>query len=159
VLQAVVRDITERKRAEDKLRESEARWRLSVENMIEGYAFHEGIFDKSGRMVDFRYIEFNPAAQKIIGIAREDIIGKTAMALFPNITERGLMARYAEVMATGEATYIDDFYYSGDILDKAFDISCFPTDDRHFVCVFRDITARKQAEEKLREQEAVQGIG
>jgi PAS domain S-box-containing protein len=146
-----VQDITERKRAEEKLRKSEARWRLSVENMTEGYALHEAIFDESGRMVDFRYIEFNPAAQKIVGIAREDIIGKTAMALFPNITERGLMARYAEVMATGEATYIDDFYYSGDILDKAFDISCFPIDDRHFVCVFRDITDRKRNEEALRE--------
>ena len=153
MLQAVVRDITERKRAEEDLRKSEARWRLSLENMIEGYAIHEGIFDKSGRMVDFRYIEFNPAAQKIVGIAREDIIGKTAMALFPNITERGLMARYAEVMESGEATYIDDFYYSGDILDKAFDISCFPIGDRHFVCVFRDITERSRTEEALQESE------
>jgi two-component sensor histidine kinase len=63
--------------------------------------------------------------------------------------ERGLIDRYADVMATGVSVVIDDFYYAGDNLDKALSIACFRIDDRHFVCVFSDITARKQAEEKL----------
>jgi light-regulated signal transduction histidine kinase (bacteriophytochrome) len=65
-----------------------------------------------------------------------------------------LLDRYADVMATGEPAYIEDFYYAGDSLDKAFDISCFRIDDRHFVCVFRDITDRKQAEAEIQKLNA-----
>lgn len=142
-------DISDRKQVEEKLQNSEALWRLSIDNMLEAYVLHEAIIDENGRMVDYRFLELNPAAQKILNIAREDIVGKTSTQLYPHIVELGLMNRYADVMATGVPAVIDDFYYAGDSLDKVFDISCFRIDNHHFVCVFRDITDRKKAEEAL----------
>ncbi len=140
------KDITERKQAEEEQDSASEKLRLSIENMLEGYALHEAIFDQTGRMVDFKYLEFNPVAQKIVNIPREQIVGKTALQLFPGIVERGLMDKYADVMATGQSAYIEDFYYEGDTLNKAFDISCFRLDETHFVCIFRDITEHKQIE-------------
>lgn len=143
-------DISDRKRVEEKLQNSEALWRLSIDNMLEAYVLHEAIIDENGRMVDYRFLELNPAAQKILNMAREDIVGKTATQLYPHIVELGLMNRYADVMATGVPAVIDDFYYAGDNLDMVFDISCFRIDNHHFVCVFRDITDRKKDEEALK---------
>jgi signal transduction histidine kinase len=116
--------------------------------MLEGYALHEAVFDQAGRMVDFKYLEFNPVAQEIVNIPRDKIVGKTALQLFPNLVERGLMDKYADVMATGKSAYIEDFYYEGDTVNKAFDISCFCLDEKHFVCIFRDITNSKRSEQE-----------
>ncbi len=150
---AFVQDITERKRAEEETRIATEQLSLSIENMLDGYALHEAIFDDSGRMTDFRYLQFNPAAQRIVNISSEKIIGRTALELFPHIVQRGLMDKYADVMATGEPTHIDDFYCEGDKLNKAFDVSCFRLDEKHFVCIFRDITERRKAQEELGESE------
>jgi two-component sensor histidine kinase/PAS domain-containing protein len=144
------REVAERKQAEEALRESELLRRLSIDNMLEGYALHEAIFDEKGRMVDYRFLEFNPSAQKIANVAREEIVGRTAKELYSHIMERGLIDRYADVMATGIPAVIDDFYYAGDHLNKALDIACFRIDDRHFACVFRDITDSKRVEEKIK---------
>ncbi|MHC5059875.1 MAG: PAS domain S-box protein [Planctomycetota bacterium] len=152
--QSIGEDITERIKAEEDTKIASQQLSLSIENMLDGYALHKAIFDDSGRMTDFRYLLFNPVAQHMVGISGEKIIGKTALELFPNIVERGLMDKYADVMATGQSVHIDDFYYEGDNLNKAFDISCFRLDEEHFVCIFRDITGRKTAEaerEKLME--------
>ncbi len=149
-----VQQYAEARRAEEALRASEARWRLSIENMLEGYVLHEAIFDESGSMIDYRFLELNPAAQSILNVSREEVVGKTALELFPHVVERGLLKRYAEVMATGKSAYIEDFYYTGDRLDKAFDITSFRIDGSHFVCMFRDVTERMKTEETLRKSEA-----
>jgi len=148
-IQFSVRDITEKKKIEDALKKSEALMKRSVEGMLDGYALHEAIFNDKGRMVDYRFLEFNPAAQKISNISREDILGRTALELYPHIVERGLLDKYADVMATGKPIYINDYHYGGDNLDKALDIACFCIDEDHFVCIFKDVTEKIKSNEEL----------
>ncbi|MBU0468287.1 MAG: PAS domain S-box protein [Candidatus Omnitrophica bacterium] len=158
-IQCSVRDITEKKMFEEELKKSERLMKQSVEGMLEGYALHEAIFNENGRMIDYRFLEFNPAAQEISNVRREDIVGKTALELYPHIVENGLMDKYADVMETGEASYIEDYFYYGDNMDKGLDISCFPIDNKHFVCVFRDVTEKMKVKEALiREKEKAERI-
>src|ERR1019366_5489592 len=53
--QAEKQNITERRRAQDAMAESERRYRSLFENMLEGFAYCEMLFDDRGRPIDFVY--------------------------------------------------------------------------------------------------------
>ena len=84
---SIVVDITERKRAEDSLRASEARWRSIFEHSIVGI----GATDR-----ERRYLWANPALQNMLGYSEEELRGLTlADVTHPDdhdATERGLDA-------------------------------------------------------------------
>lgn len=67
-LVAVVSDVTERKRAEDALRESEARFRTFIDG-VQDYAIF--ILDPEGRVASW-----NSGAERIKGYTAEEVIGK-----------------------------------------------------------------------------------
>lgn len=72
---SVIRNVSERKRAELKSLASEEKWRLLFENMTTGLALHEVVCDEQGRAVDYRFLEINPAYEQLTGLKASNIIG------------------------------------------------------------------------------------
>ena len=91
-------DISERKRAEAVLRESEARHRAVIESAMDAFVSmdHEG-----------RVTEFNPAAERMFGVARADVLGQElASVIVPPAYRDAHRQGLARYLATGESTII-----------------------------------------------------
>jgi len=147
---AFVLDITEQKRIEEALRQSEESYRYLFENMLEGFAYCRMLFDESGHPADFIYLNVNPAFDRIIGVTT--VTGKPVTEVFPGIKEAfpELFEIYGRVASTGEPEIFDiDFKPS----KKWLQISVYSPAKEYFVAIFEDITERKLAEEALSESE------
>ena len=156
-LQGVVRDITERKRAERTLRESEERFRSSVETMLEGFAIFSAVRDDAGHIIDFQYDYINEAGCKMNQKPREEHIGRTLLKLFPKEKEIGLFDDYVEVMETGQSlvkeyAIYESVYGGGERLKQAFDVRIIRLEDG-VVVTWQDVTEKKKGEELLRQSE------
>ena len=143
----IARDISERKRAEEKIRESEKSYRSLFEHMSEGIAYCRMI-EEPGQAKDFVYLEVNPRFTALTGL--KDVVGKRASEVIPGIRENDpeLMEAYGRVAATGKPERFERFVES---LQMWFDISAYSTQTGFFVAVFDVITERKQAEQALHE--------
>jgi PAS domain S-box-containing protein len=69
-LHSIVHDITERKQTERALQESETKYRRLFETMAQGVVYHAA---------DGAIIEVNPAAERILGLTQDHLLGKTSM--------------------------------------------------------------------------------
>lgn len=66
LLMAAIRDVSERKRSEESLRSGDRRYRALFENMLEGYAHCQTVFEQD-RLRDFVYLETNASFEKLTG--------------------------------------------------------------------------------------------
>ena len=141
---------TERKLAEDALRESKERYRNLFNSIDEGYCVVEMIFDEHKKPVNWRYLEVNPSFEKESGM--HNASGKLISEFFPNIEQHWLDI-YGNVAMTGEP-----IRYSNEVKDINggwFDLYAFRvggSDNRQVAVLFRNITARKNAEHELSEK-------
>lgn len=141
---SIGRDISERKKSEENLLESEKRYRELFTSMLDGFALHEMIFDKKNQPKDYRFLEVNPAFEKITGLAAEKVIGKTVLELMPE-TEQFWIQTYGEVVLSGKPERFEN--YSRE-LDKYFEVLAYPAEGNKFVTIISDITKRKKLDEE-----------
>ena len=100
-------DISRRKQDEEVLRQSEARYRNLFESMDEGFALCDMIFDDDGNPVDFRYVEVNPAFEKLTGLPAERVIGHRVKEVIPNI-EASWIEAFGRVVKSGKSEEVSD---------------------------------------------------
>ncbi|KAB0676202.1 PAS domain S-box protein [Aureimonas leprariae] len=153
-LSVAFRDIEERRRAEDALRESEEKYRTVFESIDEGFLIHEMIRDKSGQVVDYRLLEANPAHQRATGLPR-DTIGKLGSEFMPNV-EPYWLELFHRVSTSGVAERAEMYNAP---TSRWYNVQASPVRGHDRIAiVFDDVTSRKRAEAILRESEERQAF-
>jgi PAS domain S-box-containing protein len=147
VVLIVCEDITDRKKAEDALKESEERFKILFEYAPDPYF----LTDMEGNFLDG-----NVAAERLIGFKREEIIGKNLVGLGLISEDQTFKAfELLNINIRGVATGPEEFILTAKDGKKIpVEITGYPIEIRGEKLVLgmaRDISERKKAEEKLKE--------
>jgi PAS domain S-box-containing protein len=138
-----VKDITEHKEAEEKLKESEQKYRLLFETSLDCIAQ----IDREGR-----YLAANPAAAKSLGVPLEELIGKTVFEVQPQEVAQHRLGNVRKVLDEWQPQVFED-----ERAGRYFHHIVIPTkisEQKEAVQVItRDITERRQMEDRLKESE------
>lgn len=124
------------------LTENEAKYRLLFENMANGFALHEMIFNPEGMPSDYRFIEVNPAFEKQTGLNAADIVGKTVLEVIPD-TEKLWIETYGKVVVSGEPVSFESLSKE---LGRYYQVWAYCPKPGFFATVISDITERKTTE-------------
>ena len=127
-------------------RNLERRYMTLFQNMTEGFAMHEIILDADNRPVDYRFLDMNPAFERLTGFSAADLAGRTVREVMPE-TEQVWIETYGRVALTGAPVFFEEY---SSALDKFFEVSAFRSSPMQFACIFSDVTARKRHEAELR---------
>jgi len=141
---AAVRDITERKQAEEHLRE--------YEKVVEGLQEMIVVVDRN-----YRYLIANRAFLNYRGVEKEQLIGRSvADVLGRRVFEDTLQSKIDECLLGHTLTFEMKYTYP-ELGERDLVISYFPIASREGVdriaCVLQDITDHKRAEKALRDSE------
>ncbi|MBN8545965.1 MAG: PAS domain S-box protein [Ignavibacteria bacterium] len=143
-------DITEQKKVESALISSEEKFRSLFNNMIEGSALHELIYDESSTPYDYKIIDVNSSFERILGLNKENILNKTSREAY-GVADPPFIDIYTKTVETGESLVFETSYPP---LNKYFSISVYKTHSNGFATTFQDITERKRWEDDLNNKNA-----
>ena len=140
----LLQDVTEEDRAEKALRESEARFRGTLDHMMEGCQI-------IGR--DGRYLYVNDTACRDGMRRREELLGRTMEEAYPGIEGTPLFDVMRQCMEKNTSRQIENRFVYPDGTSAWFDTSIQPVTEGLFILSY-DISERKRAEDEIRKLNA-----
>lgn len=129
----------------ENLATSEREFRLLVNNMNQGMAVHELIFDGAGKPVDYRFTYLNEKYEHLTGFSGNNVLGKTITEVVPTISQKTIL-KYSQVALTGNPIHFESYsralkvYYEADV---------YKSSENHFAVILSDITERKLAQREI----------
>jgi len=142
-------DISERKRIQDTLKASEAKYRHLFSEMLNGFAYHKIIIDEHGAPVDYVFLEVNEAFEKLTGLHKKEIIGRRVTEVIPGIRESDFdwIGTYGKVALSGVGVKFEQFSSE---MNRWYSVSAYSPEKGYFSAVFEDITERRKMEDDIR---------
>lgn len=152
---AIKEDVTEFKQLTDRLRENEERLRLLIESSQDGIIAYDN---------DIRYILWNKAMERISGVKREALLGKSPFEVFPFLEEVGEGEAFRDAVK-GKPTVRGAMRYNVPQTERHgfFQSAHFPLFDANGkiiggMAIIRDVTEQMQNEQRVKAQHAVTQI-
>lgn len=144
---AGVMDVTKRRQAKAKLQESEKIYRSLFEKAPLGTAYHQMIYDESGKPINYRILEVNQKYQALTGLV-ESPVGKLVTEVFPGIEKDPFdwINAFGNVAKTGKEINFQQKLQSN---NRWYNLVAYQNKPDHFVATFFEITEQKLGEIEL----------
>lgn len=147
----VLEDITDQKRIEQELVDSEFRFRELFNHMSSGAAIYESPDDGQS----FVFKDLNEAGLEYGNMQKDEVIDREVRDVFPGVEALGLFEVFKRVWKTGISEHHPSSIYEDDKLELWVENYVCKLPSGELVAIYEDITARKkdeQAKEKLENQ-------
>jgi PAS domain S-box-containing protein len=119
-------------------------------NMTEAFYLVDVVYDKDDKPCDYRFLEVNPAYERMMGINSEQMLGRSLFEVFPNANPITIQ-KYNEIAISGKSANFEVF--SQAVSNKYLDVYVFSPEKGKIAVIFRDITNRKHMEADLQKSE------
>jgi len=129
----------------ERLTISEERFHALFDGMAEGAALHRILYNQDGIPEEYLIDEVNQSYQELLGLARDQVLGKTSTRAY-QVAYPPYLQEYATVVATGQPCRFEVYFAP---LERHFSISACRVGPERFATIFADITAQKWHEEAL----------
>ena len=145
-ISCVMSDITERKENEEKLIQSEKKYRELFANMNTCVAVYKPVDDECE---DFIFVDFNKAAEFAEKINSEEVIGRKLTGVFPGTKEFGILDVLKKVFRTGKSEYFVPREYIDGRIRGWRDNYIYKLPDGNVVAMYEDVTDKVALEDEL----------
>ncbi len=136
----VFRDETKKYEQQEKLRESEERYRLLLESITDSVF----VLDS-----EWRHVIVNEAGSRFTGLSINELLGSRLTDLFPGIESTDFFRTFERVRRSGIASSVESSFRFPDGREGWYEIHVYPVPEG-ILCISRDITDRKASDEEIK---------